>query len=119
MTNDAITLLVNGAAAFPEIIRCIEDAKSSIEINMFIWRDYIIGNRIAEAILRAADRGVDVHLSVDRYGAVLEKSEEYKKSFFHKTQSLREKVTISVLKLMYPKNSIRGHIKDEYTEIYT
>ena len=100
MKKDTITLLVNGEAAFPEIIRCIEYAKSSIEINMFIWRDDRIGNRIAEAILSAADRGVKVYLSVDRYGVVLEKSEECKRSFFHKTQSIGEKVKISTLKLM-------------------
>ena len=119
MKKDTITLLVNGEAAFPEIIRCIEYAKSSIEINMFIWRDDRIGNRIAEAILSAADRGVKVYLSVDRYGVVLEKSEECKRSFFHKTQSIGEKVKISTLKLMYPKNSRRGNIKDTHTEIYT
>ena len=119
MKKDTITLLVNGETAFPEIIRCIECAKSSVEINMFIWRDDRIGNRIANAILTAADQGVKVYLSVDRYGVVLEKSEEYQRSFFHKTQSLSEKAKISILKLMYPKNSRRGYIKDEYTEIYT
>ena len=66
--------------------------------NMFIWRDDRIGNRIAKAILTAADRGVKVYLSVDRYGVVLEKSEECKRSFFHKTQSLSEKPKISILK---------------------
>ena len=119
METDTITLLVNGGTAFPEIIRCIEQAKFSIEINMFIWRDDKIGNRIAEAILSAADRGVKVYLSVDRYGVLLEKCEECQKSFFHKTQFLSEKVKISVLKLMYPQNSRRGYIKDNHTAIYT
>ena len=119
METDTITLLVNGETAFPEIIRCIEQAKFSIEINMFIWRDDKIGNRIADAILSAADRGVKVYLSVDRYGVLLEKCEECQKSFFHKTQFLSEKVKISVLKLMYPQNSRRGYIKDNHTAIYT
>ena len=98
MKKDTLSLLVNGETAFPEIIRYIEAAKSSIEINMFIWRDDKIGNRIAEAILSAANRGVKVCLSVDRYGVVLEKSEECKRSFFHKTQSVSEKVKIYTLK---------------------
>ena len=71
-----ITLLVNGKAAFPEIIRCIKNAKTSVEINMFIWRDDKIGNQMAEAVLNAADGGVKVYISVDRYGVVLEKCEE-------------------------------------------
>ena len=49
------TLLVDGAAAFDEILRCIDAAHSSILINMFIWRDNAIGNHLAHAVLRAAD----------------------------------------------------------------
>ena len=70
--NGDITLLVNGNNAFPEIIKSIEKAKESIYINMFIWRDDEIGNRVAAAVLGAADRGVKVNISVDRYGVVLE-----------------------------------------------
>ena len=119
MANETITLLVNGKAAFPEIIRCIEQAKTSIEINMFIWRDDNIGNRMAEAVLAAANRGVKVFLSIDRYGVVLEKCEESKKSFFHKKQSLAEKVKIHTLKWLYPENSTPGDVRDDCTELYT
>lgn len=119
MENESIKLLINGESAFPEIIQCIEHAKSSIEINIFIWRDDNIGNKIAMAILNAAERGVKVHLSIDRYGVVLEKSEEYQKSFFHKTQTFSEKIKIKTLQFMYPENSKKGYIKDEYSEIYT
>lgn len=114
-----MTLLVNGERAFPEIIRCIENAKASVEINMFIWRDDKIGNRMAEAVLRAANRGVKVHISVDRYGVVLEKCEEGQRSFFHKKQTLTEKAKISMLKLIYPENSRQENIKDQYTALYT
>ena len=83
---DDFTLLADGKAAFPEILRCIAGAKKSIYINMFIWRDDRIGNDIAQAVLEAAQRGVQVEISADRYGVVLEKSEECKRSFFHKRQ---------------------------------
>ena len=76
-------LLVDGAQAFPEILRCIDEATSSIVINMFIWRDDEIGNRIAQALLCAADRGVRVEIIKDRYGCVCEYSEEGQRSFFH------------------------------------
>ena len=119
MEHNTMTLLVNGQAAFPEIIRCIGHAKSAVEINMFIWRDDSIGNRMAQAVLDAANRGVKVSLSIDRYGVVLEKSEEYKKSFFHKTQSLSEKVKTRLLEMMYPENGQPGDVRDEYTALYT
>ena len=113
-----ITLLVDGKNAFPEIIRCIDNAKASIKINMFIWRDDSIGNKIAKAVLDAADRGVRVYISVDRYGVVLEKCEEAKKSFFHKKQTVSEAAKICFLELLYPKNGRPGKVKDEYSELY-
>ena len=119
MPKEDITLLVDGKNAFPKIIECIESAKSSIEINMFIWRDDEIGNRMAEAVLSAADRGVKVNISVDRYGVVLEKCEESMKSFFHKRIFLVEWVKIFVLRLLYPKNAARGRTNDERTPLYT
>ena len=95
------TLLVDGKRAFPEIIRCIEAAKRSVEINMFIWRDDAIGGRMAEAVLKAADNGARVYISVDRYGYVLEKAEEAKKSFFHRDPTFSERVKIKYLELCY------------------
>ena len=77
------TLLVDGSAAFDEILRCIDAAEKSIMINMFIWRDDTIGNRLGRAILHAADRGVRITISVDRVGMVLELCEESERSFFH------------------------------------
>ena len=118
MALENLTLLVNGSRAFPEIIRCIEEAKTSLEINMFIWRDDRIGNRMAQAVLAAADRGVTVYISVDRYGVVLEKCEECKRSFFHKKQTFTEKCKSRLLEVFYPENTQPGAVKDERTDLY-
>ena len=118
MALENLTLLVNGSRAFPEIIRCIEEAQTSLEINMFIWRDDRIGNRMAQAVLAAADRGVTVYISVDRYGVVLEKCEECKRSFFHKEQTLTEKMKSRLLEVFYPENTQPGAVKDERTDLY-
>ena len=99
---NSISLLTDGKEAFPEILKCIDDAKKNIEINMFIWRGDNIGKAIAQAVLNAADRGVNVFISVDRYGFVLEKCEECTHSFFHKRQTLIEAIKINTLKLLYP-----------------
>ena len=118
MAHENMTLLVDGRRAFPEIIRCIEAAETSVEINMFIWRDDRIGNRMAQAVLTAADRGAQVHISVDRYGVVLEKCEECKRSFFHKRQTLTEKMKSRLLEAIYPDIAEPGAVKDERTHIY-
>ena len=111
-------LLVDGKEAFPEILRCIGAARKSIFINMFIWRDDVIGNRIAAAVLAAAERGVQVDISVDRYGVVLEKAEECKRSFFHKRQTLTEKVKTAALGLLYPMPGAPKRARDEETALY-
>ena len=98
------TLLVDGPAAFDEILRCIDAAHSSIQINMFIWRDDTIGNRLAHAVLRAADRGVQVSISIDRVGMILEMCEENERSFFHTNPCTLEMFKIWGLRLSYPKN---------------
>jgi cardiolipin synthase len=69
-------------------------------------------------VLKAANNGARVCISVDRYGVVLEKSEESRKSFFHKKQTLTEKLKSKALAIGYPKNCPKGKIKDEETELY-
>jgi cardiolipin synthase len=51
---------------------------------MFIWRDDPFGNRIGQALLDAADRGVEVTVTKDLLGAIFELGEESRQSFFHK-----------------------------------
>ena len=112
-----MTLLVDGKAAFPEILRCIEAAQKSIRVNMFIWRDDEIGNRIARARLEAAERGVQVDISVDRYGLVLERAEETKKSFFHTKPTVAEWVKIRALEWLYPMEGAPRRVRDEESEL--
>ena len=94
-------LLVDGKQAFPEIINCINHASKSVVINMFIWRADNVGLQIATAVLNAANRGVKVEISVDRYGFILEMAEESTLSFFHQKPSLKERVSAFVLTKFY------------------
>ena len=118
LRSEEATLLIDGAAAFPELLSCIAGARQSILINMFIWRDDAIGNEMAAAVLEAAERGVQVTISVDRYGVVLEKSEECKKSFFHKRQTISERIKIAVLSLLYPMKGTPKRARDTESDLY-
>ena len=100
-------LLVDGKSAFPEIIRCIRNAQKSILINMFIWRNDTIGCTLAHELLAAANRGVKVTISKDRYGVICETCEESRQSFFNRQTSLAEKLKIAALALFY--NRDRSH----------
>lgn len=100
-------LLIDGKNAFPEIIRCIRKAHESIFINMFIWRNDTIGCTLAREVLAAADRGVKITISKDRYGVICETCEESRQSFFNRKTSLAEKLKIAALALFY--NRDRSH----------
>ena len=111
------TLLVDGSAAFDEILSCIDAAQSSISINMFIWRDDTIGNKLARAVLQAADRGVHVTISIDRVGMVLERCEESERSFFHTTPNIVELFKIWFLRISYPANRSRNKSAQCFSEL--
>jgi len=73
------------AAAFFEAVRgaCLK-AERSILVRCFEWRDDATGQMVAEALLRAADRGVEIKILKDRVGMAYEHLEGTKQSFFHK-----------------------------------
>ena len=105
-------LLFNGKEAFPEILRCIDEARESIYINMFIWRNDSIGRDIARAVLDAANRGVDVTISKDRYGCICELCEENRQSFFHHDISAGERIKIKALEYIYNRDLLKEKRED-------
>lgn len=64
-----VELLIEGNAFFPAIIEAIEAAESSVHIMMFGFYPGEWGMRIANALIAKADEGVEVRVSVDRYGS--------------------------------------------------
>jgi cardiolipin synthase len=77
-------LMAGGEAAFARILKRIEHAERSILVRCFEWRDDDTGQMVAEALLRAADRGVEIKILKDRVGMAYEHLEGTKQSFFHK-----------------------------------
>lgn len=99
------TLLDGGREAFPAILSAIGEAKESLYINMFIWRDDRIGREMAEAVLAAADRGVRVEIVKDRYGAVLELAEESRRSLLHPRTTAIEGLKARALHALYAREA--------------
>lgn len=104
----SVKLLVGGEEAFDTIITNINQALVSIKVNMFIWRDDLIGNQMAEALIDAANRGVKVYISKDRLGMLFEYSEETKQSFFHHNKMSRWYIQSMMLDSVYPMKG-KGH----------
>lgn len=67
--GNRITLLKNGAEFFPALLAAIDAAKRDIRIETYIFLDDEMGRRIADALQRAALRGVEVHVLIDAMGS--------------------------------------------------
>ena len=67
--NNLITLLQNGEAYFPAIEAALDRAMHDIYLETYIFEDDTTGRRIAEALRRAALRGVKTHLLMDGFGS--------------------------------------------------
>lgn len=67
--NNQITLLHNGEEYFPELEAAINKAQIEIHLETYIFEYDAIGSKIAEALKRAAKRGVSVHLLLDGFGS--------------------------------------------------
>jgi len=83
-----ISLLAGGEIAFERILRRIDEARASIYLRCFNWRDDETGGTVAQALLRAAERGVKITILKDRVGMHYEYLEGGNQSFFHKRVGL-------------------------------
>ncbi|MBW2679640.1 MAG: cardiolipin synthase ClsB [Deltaproteobacteria bacterium] len=67
--NNHITLLQNGEAYFPAIEAALDRAAHDIYLESYIFKNDNTGRRIAEALRRAALRGVKTHMLIDGFGS--------------------------------------------------
>jgi len=69
IAGNAIKLLCNGSEFIPVLERTIDAAEIEIYLETYIFGDDQIGRDIAAALMRAAQRGVAVHLLIDGFGS--------------------------------------------------
>jgi cardiolipin synthase len=69
LAGNRITLLKNGAEYFPALEAAIDGAKQSIYLETYIYRNDETGRRVAQALVGAAQRGVEVHVLIDGFGS--------------------------------------------------
>lgn len=64
-----VELLNNGEEKFPQVLKALEEAESTIHLEYYIVRNDAIGNQIKETLIRKAKEGVKVRFIYDAYGA--------------------------------------------------
>jgi len=67
--GNQVTLLQNGEAYFPAIETAIDRARYEIYLDTYIYKNDATGQRIGEALIRAALRGVKVYVLIDGFGS--------------------------------------------------
>lgn len=68
LAGNAVALLESGQQYFPALEAAIERAELEIFVQSYIFEDDRSGRRIADALARAAARGVAVRVMVDGFG---------------------------------------------------
>ena len=67
--GNRLTLLKNGEQYFPALAAAIDAAREEIFLETYIFDDDETGSLVADALARAAARGVATHLLIDGFGA--------------------------------------------------
>ena len=67
--DNAIQLLRNGDEAYPAMLAAIDDAKKSVGLCSYIFRDDAAGEAFVSALIRAHQRGVQVRVLIDGIGS--------------------------------------------------
>ncbi|HEV8217891.1 MAG TPA: phospholipase D-like domain-containing protein [Gemmatimonadaceae bacterium] len=68
-SGNRVTLLRDGPATFDAMLDLIDSAKASISLESYIFRSDDVGERFADRLVAAVERGVDVRLLLDWIGA--------------------------------------------------
>lgn len=68
-SGNRITLLTGGVEYFPALAAACDAASHEIHLETYIFEDDSAGRHVADALMRAARRGVAVHLLIDGFGS--------------------------------------------------
>lgn len=69
LLGNTIDPLINGDAAFPEMLKAIDQASVSVSLNSYIFDSDRVGDQFIEALKKAKDRGVEVRVMIDGVGS--------------------------------------------------
>lgn len=62
-------LHINAEAFIPRMLECIEAARDEILLEMYLMSSGILADRFIDALIRAADRRIRVHVLIDAFGS--------------------------------------------------
>ena len=69
VSGNQFTLLENGEEFFPRVFECIANARREVVLETFILFEDKVGLQLHEALIAAAQRGVQVDVTIDGFGS--------------------------------------------------
>jgi cardiolipin synthase A/B len=81
-SGNRVSLLRDGPAAFDAMVDLIERSSKSIALESYIFRSDEVGGRVAESLIAAVNRGVEVRVLIDWIG-----SRETSRSFLRRMRN--------------------------------
>lgn len=69
LSGNRVQPLIDGDEAYPLMVQAIESAHSSVSLSTYIFDNDPVGRGVADALIRAARRGVEVRVLIDDAGA--------------------------------------------------
>jgi len=109
LLGNAVLPLVNGDAAYPEMLAAIDAAKVSVALNSYIFDSDEVGEQFLSALKLAQDRGVEVRVMIDGVGAKYSKPsmvDRLKKEGVHVAAFLPSRMPLAL-----PYANLRNHRK--------
>jgi cardiolipin synthase len=76
--GDRYEVLRNGDEVFPPMLEAIRQAQRRISFESFIYEDGAVGDQFTNEFVKAAQRGVEVRVVLDAFGATLSNESEKK-----------------------------------------
>ena len=67
--HNRVKLLLNGEEKFPELLKCMAEAKHHIHMEYYIYEDDDIGCQVIELLIKKAQEGVQVRFIYDDFGS--------------------------------------------------
>ncbi len=78
LDNGTVTLYTKGRSLFDDMLTSIANAQRTIYFETYIWKDDRTGQKFKEALIAAAERGVDVFVAFDVFGNLVVKPSFYR-----------------------------------------
>lgn len=105
--TDTVTIYTFGEDLYADMLATIDAATSTVRLETFIWKDDEVGQQFKDAVVRASERGVRVHLIIDEFANLV-----VPRSFFKFPEPIKVRLHPAVASLaIRPRNGGRDHRK--------